>query len=158
MTFHIQLKKKQQWVPGHLSPYLHMHVPVSVFTLPLRVCLTLNLYVCVCVCHGVLVLQRHHCSPPCTTELVYKRTNQPRFTASLSVCVCVESVCVCMCEWVRACPCMHLCVRPAQIYNRSPHSSWEIEGNQERMGKERESQTGYCSLSLWPEQAEQASD
>lgn len=105
----------RQGVPEHFSAHLLMHVTVSVFTLPL----------CVCLCHSVLVLQRHHCSPPCTAELIYKTTNQPRFNAFMCVCECV-------------CPRMHLCVQPAQIYSISPHSSCEIEGNQQR----------DCSLSL----------
>lgn len=122
-------KQISQGLPGHLAPNLqipnHMYME-CVFTCLVWECLILQ---CVCVSHGVLVLQRHHCRPPCTAELIYKRSNQPRFTTSVCVCMCV------------------LCIQPFQIYSGCSHPSWEIEWNQGT--RERDSTLQSLSLSHW---------
>lgn len=68
-------------------------------------------HACSCVCvhtyHVILVLHRHHCSPPCTAELVYKRSSQPKIAAYVWVCVYQT---------------MQLRVQPAQIYSSSPET------------------------------------
>lgn len=120
-------KQISQGLPGHLAPNLHIpnHMYMEcVFTCLVCQCLILQ---CVCASHGVLVLQRHHCRPPCTAELIYKRSNQPRFTTSV---------------------CVHVCVVHPTIPDLQRMLS-SIMRDRVKSGDERERQYSAVSLSPW---------